>query len=422
MSRSYDITSHPRLPRGFARAQIMLMLTYLPAFITLVFRDMPGVWKSQHRLMLCWVVVMQALYPGRKTLEELSRWSPAAVTSWRLRRLLKASYWSIHVLVAWLANDVIATLPPPENGVLFEIGDSSHVPKRGAKAPTAQRSRKSKYHPWFFGIRFVLLIVAWDVYRIPVALRLILPKTHPDYRTENALFRDMLQAFTPPAWATWIIVLGDAAYGSKANINLIKHLEKIDPCRHWAFVFAISRTWKTIEDKAVKDLVTHLPRCHYKRTWVPRITDVSRRKTYWTYCKSLSLNDIGDVTLVLSKTGRNVSPKHTKLLVTNLPDTSAREVVGIYQNRWSVELINRNLKSDLGLGQHQVRGDRDQMEKSFGMAVLAYLFILRLTHQEVIPGKSWSLTQLQHSLRLRVITNQAAHNVKASLGRGRKAA
>ena len=99
----------------------MIMLTYLPAFITLVFRGMPGVWKSQHRLMLCWVIVMQALYPGRKTLEELSRWSPAAVTSWRLRRLLKAGYWSIHVLVEWLANDVIAALPAPENGVLLRL-------------------------------------------------------------------------------------------------------------------------------------------------------------------------------------------------------------------------------------------------------------------------------------------------------------
>lgn len=400
----------------------MIMLTYLPAFITLVFRGMPGVWKSQHRLMLCWVIVMQALYPGRKTLEELTRWSPAAVTSWRLRRLLKAGYWSIHVLVEWLANDVIASLPAPENGVLFEIGDSSHVPKRGAKTPTAQKSRKSKYHPWFFGIRFVLLIVAWDVYRIPVAFRIILPKTHPDYRTENALFRDMLQAFTPPAWATWIIVLGDAAYGSKANINLIKQLEKTDCRRHWAFVFAISRTGKTMEDQTVKDLVTHLPRCHYKRTWGPRITDLSQRKTYWTYCKSVSLSDIGDVTLVLSKTGRNVSPKHTKLLVTNLPDTTAREVVGIYQNRWSVELINRNLKSDLGLGHHQERGERAQMEKSFGIAVLAYLFILRLTPHEIIPGQPWSLAQLQHGLRLRVFTNQVEHNVKAKLGKARKAA
>ena len=400
----------------------MIILTYLPAFIATVFHGMPGVWKSQHRLLLCWVIVMQALYPGRKTLEELARWSPSAITSWRLRRLLKASYWSIHVLVEWLANDVIRTLPPPENGILFEIGDGSHVPKRGAQAPTAQKGRKGKSHPWFFGIRFVLLIVAWDVYRIPVAFRIILPKSHPDYRTENALFRDMLQAFTPPAWATWIIVLGDAAYGSKANINLIKKLEKTDPCRHWAFVFAISKTWKTMDDKTVKDLVTHLPRHYYQRTWVPRITDPSHRKTYWTYCKPLSLTDIGDVTLVLSKTGRNVSPRNTKLLVTNLPDATAREVVGCYQNRWSVELINRNLKSDLGMGQHQVRGEVELMEKSFGIAVLAYLFVLRLAHHEISPGKPWSLTQLQHSLRLRVMTNQVAHNVKVSLGKGRKAA
>jgi hypothetical protein len=99
----------------------MIILTYLPAFITIVFRDMPGVWKSQHRLLLCWVVVMQALYPGRKTLEEVARWSPQAITAWRLRRLLKASYWCVHVLITWLASDVIGTLPPPEDGILFEM-------------------------------------------------------------------------------------------------------------------------------------------------------------------------------------------------------------------------------------------------------------------------------------------------------------
>ena len=33
-----------------AKAHSMLILTYLLAFITTVFRGMPGVWKSQHRL------------------------------------------------------------------------------------------------------------------------------------------------------------------------------------------------------------------------------------------------------------------------------------------------------------------------------------------------------------------------------------
>jgi hypothetical protein len=88
----------------------MLKLTSLPAFITTVFRGMPGVWKSQHRLLLCWLIVMQAVYPGRKTLHELARWSPGQITEWRLRRLLKASYWCVH-LCTW-----------PD-----EMGSSSHL-------------------------------------------------------------------------------------------------------------------------------------------------------------------------------------------------------------------------------------------------------------------------------------------------------
>ena len=101
----------------------MLQLTYLPAFITTVFRGMPGVWKSQHRLILCWLIVMQALYPGRKTLHELARWSPRSVTEWRLRRLLNASYWCVPLLIEWLAHDVIAALPPADDGTIYVIGD-----------------------------------------------------------------------------------------------------------------------------------------------------------------------------------------------------------------------------------------------------------------------------------------------------------
>ena len=126
--------------------------------------------------------------------------------------------------------------------------------------------------------------------------------------------------------------------------------------------------------------------------------------------------------MVLSKTGRNVSPGNTKLLVTNLPDVTARQVVWLYQFRWSVELINRNLKSDLGLGQHQVRGDLERHEKSFGIAVLAYLLVLRLRHHEIVPGKPWSLSELQHGLRLGVITNQVEHNVTVKLAHQYKAA
>jgi hypothetical protein len=131
---------------------------------------------------------------------------------------------------------------------------------------------------------------------------------------------------------------------------------------------------------------------------------------------------VGDVTVVLSKKGRNVGPHNTKLLVTNLAELTPRQVVSIYQKRWAIELVNWELKSGLGLGQHQVSRRADQIEKSVGIAVLAYLFVLRVCHHEIVPGKPWSIFQLQHALRLRTMTNQVEHKVKVKMAKTRKAA
>src|SRR5262245_33445179 len=39
----------------------------------------------------------------------------------------------------------------------------------------------------------------------------------------------------------------------------------------------------------------------------------------------------------------------------------------IYQKRWAIELMNWELKSGLGLGEHQVSGDTNRSEKSVGI-------------------------------------------------------
>jgi hypothetical protein len=401
---------------------MLIAFTYLPGFVTMVFRGMPTVWRGRHRLIFCWLIFMQAVHPGRKTLEEMARWTPATITAWRFGRVLKAAYWNVHLLVSWLAQDLMATLPAPANGILSLFGDGSHADKRGTKNPVAQKGRISKHHPWFFGLRFVLLMAAWDGYRMPVDFRLILPKRHADYRSENALFREMVGTFVPPRWATLVIVGGDAAYGSKANIRMVQDRDKADPMRRWGFVFAIARTWKTVEEKSLKNLVTHIPQKYYQCTRVPRAQGRKGRTTFWTYSTRLCLRHVGDVTVVLSKKGRNVSPQHTKILVTNLAALTPSQVVGIYQKRWAIEVMHWELKSGLGLGEHQVSGDTNRSEKSVGIAVLAYLLVLRVCHHEIVPGKPWSIFQLQHALRLRVMTNQVEHTVKVKMAKTRKAA
>src|SRR5213592_4390653 len=400
---------------------MLIAFTYLPGFVTMVFRGMPTVWRGRHRLIFCWLIFMQAVSPGRKTLAEMARWTPATITAWRFGRVLKAAYGNVHRLVSWLAQDLVATWPAPANGILSLFGDGSHADKRGTKHPVGQRGRISQHDPWFFGLRVVLLMAAWDGYRLPVGFRRILPKRYAGYRRANAVLREMGGAFVPPSWAKLVGVGGDAASGSKANMAMVKDRDKADTARRWGFVFAIARTWKTVEDKSLKNLVTHVPHKYDQCTRVPR-EGRKGRKTFWTYSTCLCLRHVGDVTVVLSKKGRNLGPQHTKILVTNLAELTPSQVVCIYQKRWAIELMNWELKSGLGLGEHQVSGDKNRSEKSVGIARLGYWFLLSVCYHEIIPGKPWSIFQLQHALRLRVMTNQVEHKVKVKMAKAGKAA
>ena len=117
-----------------------------------------------------------------------------------------------------------------------------------------------------------------------------------------------------------------------------------------------------------------------------------------------------------------MSPSKTKILVTNLNALTPRYMVFAYQKRWAVEQINCELKTDLGMGEHQVRQDEGRIEKSFGIAVLAYLFLIRVCHDELRPGQSWSVASLQHTFRLRMITDQVEYKIKTKVSKSRKAA
>jgi hypothetical protein len=402
--------------------RLLMAFTSLPAFVTVVLRGMPTVWRGRHRLLRCWLIFMQAVHPGRKTWEEMARGTPATITAWRFGRLRKAVSWNVHLIVNWLAQDLLATLPPPPNGVLYLFGDGSHAATRGTKNPVGQQGRRSQQHPGFFGLRFVLLMAAWDRDRLPVGCRILLPKRHAAYRREHVVFREMVEAFVPPQWAQRVMVGGDAASGSKANLRMVPDRDKADSARRWGFVLALARTWQTGEATSIKQLVPHRPHKYSQGTRVPRAPGRKGRRTFWTSSTRWCLRHVGEVTVVLSKKGRNVGPQQTTILVTNLAALTPSQVGCISQKRWAIELMNWELKAGLGVGEHQVSGDTNRSEKSVGSAVLAYLVVLRACHHEIVPGKPWSIFPLQHALRLRVMTNQVEHKVKVKMAKAHKAA
>jgi hypothetical protein len=248
------------------------------------------------------------------------------------------------MVLAWLVEQALGAFPPPRDGVLYLVADSTLKGKRTQKNPWAKAWRLNEYRPYTFGLHVVVLLAQWDVYGIPLAFRLVRRKGSQGYQSEQVLFRQMLNELVLPRWCSKVIVVADAAYASRQNLQAIQ-------ARHWWFVIAFPRTWKFTDGHSLRDLVARLPRAFYRTVRVPALSAAARKRVFWTFAKPTTLREVGDVIVILSKRRRNDSPKQTKVLVTNLPQATAHGTVAIYLRRWPVELFFKSVlkkSSDTG--------------------------------------------------------------------------
>ena len=117
-----------------------------------------------------------------------------------------------------------------------------------------------------------------------------------------------------------------------------------------------------------------------------------------------------------------MSPKRTKILVTNLTELTARQVLSVYQRRWPIEILFKELKTGLGLGEHQVTKSIDRIEKSIGIAIIAYLTLIRARRRDITPGKPWSIFQLKYNFTADLTYKQFEHTIQRRISRLMKAA
>ena len=339
--------------------------------------------QARHFVLFCWMLTALALDTGSGTIKSLSRLVPARVTYWAMMRMVRSGYWDPDELIAEEARLLLLTLPRPSAATLFLLGDATLKGKRGKKHPLGKTTRMNQFAPFCFGFEMVVLVAAWGRFRIPVAARVVDPRRKG---RANILFRNMLRAFEPPTWAKQVIVEADAGFTANATIRVIRR-------NHWDFVFAVARTRKFTDGKTLKDLATHLPKSRYRRVATHKPN--GRRRDYWIYRRRGELNGVGDVTIVLSKQRRNSGPKGVKIIVTNLEQASASQILSLYAQRWSVEVTFKELKSGLHLGRMQVTKDPKRVERSVALSVLAYQMLLRIYGHEEPRMKEFTLWRLK---------------------------
>jgi DDE family transposase len=339
--------------------------------------------QAQHFLVFCWLLMALIRDPGKGTLKGLRAYLPPTLHYWTTLRMLRAGQWDAEAVVYDLATTTLRALPPPSNGVLYLIGDSTLKDKRGRKHPLGHTTRHGAHEPYTFGFEMVLLMASWEHVRVPIALGLIDPKIRGH---QNILFRQMLRDFVPPGWVRQIIVVADAGFAANETLRLIAK-------QHYAYVFAMPRTRKFTNGKHLRDLVQHLPKsCYHRRA---STKPDGRRRDYWVFTRRATLHKLGDVTIVLSKKRRNDGPKKVKIIVTNLTKASAGALLSIYARRWGVEVMFKELKSGLHLGQMQVTKEAERVRHSVALSILAYLLLVRLYGGDETFGKEWSLFKLK---------------------------
>jgi DDE superfamily endonuclease len=170
--------------------------------LSAAFRSCP---QGRHFRLLCWLLVSLLLCQGPATLKQLARALPRRLHYWSLLRLLRAGYWDAADLLAELACAVLTTLPPPADGTLYLIADTTLRGKTGKKQPLAHHTRLNQHEPFVFGHSVLLVLAHWGRLRLPVGADVLDPQRKGQ---QNIQLRRLLRQFQPPRWCRRVVVLG----------------------------------------------------------------------------------------------------------------------------------------------------------------------------------------------------------------------
>jgi hypothetical protein len=95
--------------------------------------------QGQHFLVFCWLLMALIRDPGKGTLKGLTPYLPPTLKYWTTVRMVRSAQWDTEAVVCQMATATLCALPPPADGVLYLIGDSTLKEKRAGSIPWAAR-------------------------------------------------------------------------------------------------------------------------------------------------------------------------------------------------------------------------------------------------------------------------------------------
>lgn len=377
-----------------------MIIQHLPSFLQRCFSSFrPHVSRPQFAHLWSLVLGMIINLNAAK-LVHLAAVAPKNGHRTRAGAFLAHSDWDAPALVHQAAMDLLMTMKPRAGEVAYLILDDTRLPKCGRQMDYVSKIWDHKQQRFVYGHMVLTAAILFRGVVLPWRIELWKPRGHsgPRYRKITAMAAGMIQDFVPPAGLK-VRVLFDAFY-------LCPTVTQACESRGFCFfsVAQRNRNFTTLNHKTrrIARLMPGLIRHRGRTVRMAR----SRGKTATLRIASADghLSRIGRVRMVISKRPRGPWKKCIAI-VTNETTLRPRQIVAIYEKRWAIEVLFKELVQDLGLGDYQML-HKDGIVHHLHICCLAHLLLTRqsidrLGAQATQPTKQVELPTM--SLRLQTL-------------------
>ncbi len=282
------------------------------------------------------------------------------------------SDWDAAGLLAAQAWRIVQAMKPRRGEPIHLIIDDTQIEKRGKKMDGVSKIWNQKSHSFIRGHIVVMATILFRGVSIPWAIELWIPKAEAgsSYRKLNQIASSMIRSF-PLRFGLKVRVLFDAAYLAQSVVRVCESKGFT-----WFSVAARNRNLiRGNKKQKLKDIAPGVLRYRGQRARMKR-----SRGWRWLRIAAVDgeLGRTGKVRVVFSKRTRR-SNRELLSVATNDVKRKPREIIAIYEQRWSIEVLFKELRTSLGLCDYQVLR-RTAIERHLHLCCAAHQ---TLTHQAI---------------------------------------
>jgi len=341
-----------------------------------------------------WALVMAITISHGTTIDRLAKALRDSTHRTNHGEFLWRSNWDNSIVMQQIALDMLLSLFTKNDRHLFFIIDDTQTLKRAKKMEAIGKLRHHSTGKYGTGHTIIKVSLYYRGVTIPLGSWLYVKKEHaarlklPFCKLTEMAAEAIRNASLPKRFQ--VTVLFDAFYLCPKVVNACKeqkwHYISVGKSNRWFTVGSVKRKLGKYGRNVLRN----------SGKWY-NITSLCKTKTHRLAQRVGYLNNLGMVKVVFSR--RRGESKHIAL-VTDQLNASMRTIVTDYLKRWSIEMLIKDEKQHLGLGDYRVRRYR-AVVRHLHLVDVAYVC---LTHMGIRTYRAQGQNETKKVLRLETIS------------------